>query len=343
MKLRSMEDVIATLRENRLVEVDQGDLLGKMFSGVTLAVLQNEMDNHGRALRGHRYTDDLKGFALTLHYHSPKAYLYLKTVLQLPGESSMRNWLLSVDCKPGFLKQVLEQLSKLAPGKRDFSLVVDAMAIHKIRQYDVTTDSYIGDCDFGGLLAGDKECPASEVLVFLLVPFNGSTQYPLAYFLCDKVNSEVQAQLITTALHLTADHGLRVRNLTMDGAQANISTAKRLGVDLLNFPEQTWFAHPVLGINVYVSPDGCHMLKLGRNALGDQLAFQDGDGGRIAWEYIERLHNLQVSHHRRVRDAAYLHAHPWSASCWFDSGYRWCFRNTVTSGRVGLADQGADA
>ena len=40
--------------------------------------------------------------------------------------------------------------------------------------------------------------------------------------------------------------------------------------------------------------DPPHMLKLGRNALAEISVFIDGDGGRIEWIYIERLHALQT-------------------------------------------------
>ena len=36
------------------------------------------------------------------------------------------------------------------------------------------------------------------------------------------------------------------------------------------------------------------MLKLLRNTLGDKKSFCDVNGGIIKWEFIERLHKLQV-------------------------------------------------
>ena len=84
----------------------------------------------------------------------------------------------------------------------------------------------------------------------------------------DKIASGVQTQLVRTALHLTADCGLRVRNITFDGAAANVATAKQLVVDLCSMRENS-FDHPTPGVKISVSIDACHMLKLFRNALAE--------------------------------------------------------------------------
>lgn len=54
-----------------------------------LPILKNELRNKGKSMYGKRYSDDLKKFAATLHYHSPKAYAYCRLapfLLFLPSE-----------------------------------------------------------------------------------------------------------------------------------------------------------------------------------------------------------------------------------------------------------------
>ena len=65
------------------------------------------------------YPEELKKFAVTMHFYSPKAYSFLRTTLQnaLPHEKTIRKWYSSVDCDPGHLSQALQFMKKMANGK----------------------------------------------------------------------------------------------------------------------------------------------------------------------------------------------------------------------------------
>ena len=165
---------------------------------------------------------------------------------------------------------------------KDFSLVIDSMAIRKMSVYDPSSGEFRGICDYGQLIAESPEAPATEALVFLLVPLRGSHQYPVGYFYVDKVNSNVQTQLVT--------------NITFDGASSNITMANKLGVDVMSLPANTSFTHPCLPeVDVHISLDACHMLKLARNALAEFQAFKTEDGQLIEWRYVSQLCSFQ--HH----------------------------------------------
>ena len=45
---------------------------------------------------------------------------------------------------------------------------------------------------------------------------------------------------------------------------------------------------------IYFTPDPPHMLKLARNALAELSVLTDGEGRRIEWKYIQRLHDIQT-------------------------------------------------
>ena len=77
---------------------------------------------------------EMKQFAMTVHYYSPKAYNFVWKLIALPNSSSIKIWTVSVDCEPGYLPNVIKLTAKMVVEKSWMSalvLVVDAMALHK--------------------------------------------------------------------------------------------------------------------------------------------------------------------------------------------------------------------
>lgn len=50
------------------------------------------------------YPVELRKFATTLHFYSPRAYNYVRKTFNfcLPDVSTIRKWTSSIDCMPGF-------------------------------------------------------------------------------------------------------------------------------------------------------------------------------------------------------------------------------------------------
>ena len=85
----------------------------------------------------------------------------------------------------------------------NFSLVIDAMSIKKLTSY--TGGKFAGFCDYWGIVLEDCDTLCSEALVFLLVPLSFSRmQYPVGYFLVNRVSAYVQTKLVNPLLRLTA-------------------------------------------------------------------------------------------------------------------------------------------
>ena len=59
-------------------------------------MLKNEMQNAKRKCRGYCYTEEVKEFAVTVHFYLPKAYSCIHTIFAPPHQSSIRNWISSV-------------------------------------------------------------------------------------------------------------------------------------------------------------------------------------------------------------------------------------------------------
>ena len=292
-KIKELDDLLTELKNKRFLEQEPADVIATCFDSTVLELITNELQNQSRKSGGQRYSETVKQFALTLFYYSPRAYEYCRTVFTLPNPSSIRAWLTNVDVNPGFLSNVLEVA--VQSKETDYCLVVDSMSIRK--QTLFVNGQLTGFCDYGGVIAEDRNSIASEALVFLLVPLKGVTiQYPIGYFLVDKINAQVQAELIRTVLTLTAEKNLRVCSITCDGCAANISTLNNLGCHLNPKGCIPYFNHPILQQKVYATLDICHMVKLTRNALADMGAFLSPTGERISWEYVVRLSNLQNDH-----------------------------------------------
>lgn len=77
-KITNMSNLLTTLKTKQLIKQTTFDTLQNDFSDIMLPILKNELHNKGKSMHGRHYSDDLKNFAATLHYHSPKAYMYCR-------------------------------------------------------------------------------------------------------------------------------------------------------------------------------------------------------------------------------------------------------------------------
>ena len=84
--------------------------LNENFSGLTLDMIKNQINNQDRDPRGCRYSDEVKKFALTLSFHSLRADKYIHGVLSLSHSNSLIEWTSSVNCEPGSFMDVLQNL-----------------------------------------------------------------------------------------------------------------------------------------------------------------------------------------------------------------------------------------
>lgn len=88
---------------------------------------------------GKEYSPKLRSFAFTLHFYSPKAYNYLRSVFgeHLPCTSTLRNWYRAVDGSPGISSDAMNALklkatSVNANGKTILvALILDEVSIRQ--------------------------------------------------------------------------------------------------------------------------------------------------------------------------------------------------------------------
>ncbi len=302
-KATSMKELIDTVKEKLFVKEEEAEVLHNNFDNISLSLFQNALKNKNVQPNGRRYADQIKEFAVTLHFYSPKAYNFLRTIIPLPQPSLIKIWASSVDCEPGFITEafdILKQEVQDHPEKKDCCLVFDAMAIRKQVLWDPKKDAYVGLVNYGvpETEIEPSNVMATEALVFALVGLRSHFKCPIAYFLIDKISAAVQAQLVRQALIKTAKIGLKVWCITSDGTTSNIATFKLLGCILHRLTYQsmiTKFPHPTLGSDVFIMLDPCHMLKLARNALAS-LGSIHARNEAIHWKFFKNLVTVQENH-----------------------------------------------
>ena len=298
-KIESMQDVINVLKNRKWISETNASNLEDQFSGITKEIFQSQLRNNGKGATGRRYSEQLKQFAFTVYFYSPKAYNFLRKIFFLPHQSSIRNWTSSVNCEPGFLSEAFADLQRQSEENVDMSecaLILDGMSIRKQILYCQRLAKYVGFTDYGNLVPEGAETPASEALVFMLVGLKSKWKCPIGYFLIDKADAETQASLVKQCLSMASDNSLSIRSVTCDGTNTNFKTLKLLGCVLGTVFDAfvPTFKHPSRDYLVYGVPDACHMLKNARNCLGNLKVLKNAGGETIKWEYITRLHELQV-------------------------------------------------
>lgn len=78
------------------------------------------------------YNEDLRKFALTVHFYSPRSYIYLrdKFDLCLPHINTLRKWYSRLDCEPGFTSESFNTIATLSKrGPVYVSLMLDEIII----------------------------------------------------------------------------------------------------------------------------------------------------------------------------------------------------------------------
>jgi len=292
--IKSLTEALAECRsQNLLSEAAEQSLLDS-FGPVAQEIMFNEIKNAHVEKHGRRYSHNIRAFALTAFYYSPRAYNFLRSVFCLPSVSSLRDYNSSVDSSPGFSEPVFTYLQKTfgkKPCENECCLVIDGMSIRKDSSWDHNSGKFVGHVDFGGMME-DSDKIATEALVFMAVGLSGRWKMPVAYFFTDHATAETQTNLVLDCITRLYDADITVRAVTCDGTEVNLSMFRRLGVDR----DEPYFSHPSNPeIKIFAVCDVCHMLKLIRNTFGDLKIIRDNNNKTIRWSHVKALLDVQES------------------------------------------------
>lgn len=239
----------------------------------------------------HPFSNDLKQFAVTLQYYSPRAYLFVKKSFGhiLPHPRTLRRWYTVVEGNPGFTAEAFGTIRQRAQENPVYcNLVIDEMCVKRLLEV-YTQQKMYGHIDLGtnSIYDGDDIPLAKNSLVFLIVGMNGYWKLPIGYFLIDGLNGQERGNLLKIAIDLINDTGAHLHSITFDGAPVNTSMCLSLGT---NFKDQTpHIVNPLNNEKIFVFYDPAHMLKLVRNAFWEKRIIQNGKGELIKWDYIQKL------------------------------------------------------
>lgn len=301
-RVNSLKSVLNDLKSKHVLSTNAIEHLEKTFGDIPGALMSRMLKSiRSRSIPRSKYPEQLRKFAVTLHFYSSKAYKYVRNTfnLALPHPSVIRKWSSSIECQPGFstvclntLKAKVEE-AKLQNRRVICSLTLDEMSIKK--QIDFDGKRNWGYVDVGIDLQHDEVVPASEALVLMVVSHNSSWKLPIAYFLIRSLSGAEKANIIREALIRLHEIGVDVTSTTCDGPTAHFSMFTDLGCDLKNVENlKTYCRHPSdKEKKVYAVFDICHMIKLVRNAFADLEVIIDPDEKEIKWEFVKKFHNVQ--------------------------------------------------
>ena len=111
-KVDSLTDIVSELRDKNMVSPAELDVLTSLDE-VPKEFLQRYMGNVKRGCPSREtFPPQLRTFALTLHFYSPRAYTYVRETfaLALPHSKTLKEWYSSLDGEPGFTQEVLNTL-----------------------------------------------------------------------------------------------------------------------------------------------------------------------------------------------------------------------------------------
>lgn len=184
-----MTEVLQQLSIKNLIDADQFEILNSLGKGVS-DFFQRVIQGSCASPVSKVYSPELRTFALTLHYYSPRAYKYVRETFNacLPHANTIYKWYQSVDGEPGINEEALEcikQKVNLVNRKLVGSILFDEMAIRQQTEFD--GKKYYGYVNMG--LDSSTLCVdiAKEVLVFMFVCMNEAWKIPIAYYVVKSV------------------------------------------------------------------------------------------------------------------------------------------------------------
>ncbi|XP_050297718.1 uncharacterized protein LOC126737064 [Anthonomus grandis grandis] len=110
LQIKKMRKFGVTAKARQKEDPDVRDfnrLCDKFLSKPLACVIKTHVALKGKRRKSHRFSMELKQFALTLHFLSPKAYKFIGSLLTLPTKRSLHRITENISCQPGINNAVL--------------------------------------------------------------------------------------------------------------------------------------------------------------------------------------------------------------------------------------------
>lgn len=246
-----------------------------------------------------KYSEKVRAFALTLHFHSPRGYDFVRKQFNnhLPHESTIRKWyqMSKSNGEPGFCKSNLEALEALAKEYTDkgeklvCALTFDEMSIRRHIQWSDARKEFIGRVDYGFNVP-----VAKNAIVFMVNGVGRNFNIPIAFFFIDSLNASERKHLLLEIITTLTELNVRLISVTFDGLAANIPMCEELGACFKLNKFKPYFYNHITHDKIYVILDPSHMEKLVRNTLATEKILYDANNSKIEWKYFELLEKYRT-------------------------------------------------
>lgn len=247
---------------------------------------------------GNQFPANVRSFALTLHFYSPRGYEYVRSIFkELPATSTIRKWYSSINGNPGYTQEALDAIrQKVEQAKEEgkellVCLMCDEMAIRKQIQWNDAKKEFCGYVNYGTNMDTENLPIAKEALLYLVSGIIYRFKIPVAYFLLNGLNAEERASLTKEVILFLCKCNVKVVGFTFDGLAANISMCRFLGADFSN--NESFIKNPHDKKRIYIFLDACHMEKLARNCIASKKTIFDNNNDPIQWKFFEELEKIQ--------------------------------------------------
>lgn len=195
-------------------------------------------------LPGEKYPKSVREFCFKLSYHSPAAYEVVREQFNnnLPHSKTLKVWLAQSDinAEPGITQGTLKRLKAFVDDLKDepliCALIFDEMYIMKQMYFDANKLDYVGCItypektmdDEGNEIPLEKLPIARKTIIFMLSGMNKRFQFPFAYHFVDALKANYLAELVTDVIIQVSKCGVKISNLTFDGAKQMLQCAESL-------------------------------------------------------------------------------------------------------------------
>ena len=229
-----------------------------------------------------------KMLAMSVFFHSRKAYRILSHFFILPSERTLQRDLQKMNMKPGFIDSVLEALklkvSTMVEKDKNVALVFDEMSIKQGLVYNESQDTVEEFEDYGKM--GITKYIANHAIAFVVRGLASKWKQPVAYFLTSGPIQATKLQSLTKdCITKLTEVGLNVVALVCDQGSNNRSFLQTL--------EKVSITRPYIevdGRKIFIFYDPPHLLKNVRNNL-KKADLQVGDN-MVSWQHIVAFYNF---------------------------------------------------
>lgn len=243
-KIQSFKDVNSVLKKFDMISSENEQDLNKITENVPKELFMRMLKNRKGKLTRKEFPTSIKKFAISLHFISPKAYLYVreKFFKCLPSQSTITKWYSSIEGRPGYQEETLKFLAKKFENRENSmvycSLLQDDIKVMK--KVEMSGNEIFGFVNMG-LFSNessdneneweDEEDPdlATDALVHMLVCHEENWKLPVAYFLHGGLDAKTRANLTETSIIKAFQCNIRVITTTCDGPLPNLAMLRILG------------------------------------------------------------------------------------------------------------------